>query len=77
MRAWTLAALAACIAAVPAVAQVRCDNCGRIERINIVTRSETWVPLGSMTPDVRSGTLGEQGRVTSVYNFTSGNMVLL
>lgn len=78
MKSPTIAVLAACIAAAPfAFAQVRCDNCGRIETIRTVSKTETWVPLGTMTPDARMGTVGEQGRVTSVYNFTSGNMVLL
>ena len=61
----------------PVVAQSRCDNCGRIASIRTVSKTETWVPLGTVTTDPRVGTMGDQGRVTSVYNFTSGNMVLL
>jgi hypothetical protein len=71
-----LAMAAALLAPAPAVAEERCDNCGRIESIRVSTSRETWVPLGSMTPDNRPAT-GEPGRVTSMYNFSSGNMVLL
>jgi hypothetical protein len=72
-----LVAAAAVMLASHAHGQGGCDNCGRVQSIVPVSKTETWVPLGTMTPDARAATIGEQGRVTSMYNFTSGNMVLL
>ena len=60
---------------VPAVAQERCDNCGRVESIRTATARETWTPLGAMTTS--AAPTDQPGRVTSSYNFTTGNMVLL
>jgi hypothetical protein len=60
---------------VPALAQERCDNCGRIESIRTTTARETWTPLGGTT--MPSSPTDQPGRVTSQYNFTTGNMVLL
>ena len=60
---------------VPALAQERCDNCGRIESIRTATARETWTPLGARTAS--AGPTDQPGRVTSQYNFTTGNMVLL
>ena len=60
---------------VPALAQERCDNCGRIESIRTATARETWTPLGGVT--MPSNPTDQPGRVTSQYNFTTGNMVLL
>ena len=63
---------------VPALAQERCDNCGRIESIRTATARETWTPLGAMaTSPGASDSASQPGRVTSTYNFTTGNMVLL
>ena len=56
-------------------AQERCDNCGRIESIRTTTAKETWTPLGAMS--MTAGPTEQPGRVTSQYNFTTGNMVLL
>jgi outer membrane lipoprotein SlyB len=73
-----LLALLACASAGVAFAQQSCDNCGRIEWIRSITTKETWTPLGAVTPDsVTPGGGNQPGRVTSAYNFTSGNMVLL
>jgi hypothetical protein len=78
MIARVLVALCALACAEAAPAQERCDNCGRVEWIKAVTTRETWVPLGAMATDTSSpGAGSQQGRVTTVYNFTSGNVVLL
>ena len=64
--------LAFAIAALPAFAQERCDNCGRIETVRSVRETNTWTPLGS------AGTMTDTaGRVSTQYNFTTGNVVLL
>lgn len=61
-----------------AVAQERCDNCGRVQSIRTVSSREGWTPLGAMPVDPRGYEGGGQpGRVTTAYNFSSGNMVLL
>ena len=60
---------------VQALAQERCDNCGRIESIRTVTTQESWTPLGAMS--TASAPTDQPGRVTSSYNFSTGNMVLL
>jgi hypothetical protein len=73
MRA--LIALPLAILCMTAAAQERCDNCGRIESIRTATARETWQPLGTMS--VPSSPTDQPGRVTSQYNFTTGNMVLL
>ena len=68
--------VAACAAdAVPA--QERCDNCGRVQSIRTVTTRESWTPLGTMADSRGADVTGQPGRVTTMYNFTSGNMVLL
>lgn len=60
------------------LAQERCDNCGRIDSIRTVTTRSTWTPLGAMATSPSTGELAAQpGRVTTQYNFTTGNMVLL
>jgi len=65
--------LALLLAAAPAAAQERCDNCGRIEAIRTVTEKNTWTPLGTS-----AAFPGESpGRVSTQYNFTSGNVVVL
>ena len=58
-----------------ALAQERCDNCGRIDSIRTTTAKETWTPLGAQS--MASGPTDQPGRVTSQYNFSTGNMVLL
>jgi outer membrane lipoprotein SlyB len=65
-------------ASAPALAQDRCDNCGRIESIRMVTERTTWTPLGALPTPITAGDSGGQpGRVTQQYNFTTGNTVLL
>jgi len=66
-----------CVSA-PGVAQERCDNCGRVDSIRSVTSRESWTPLGAMnTSPGGADQMNQPGRVTSTYNFTTGNMVLL
>lgn len=75
MRALGLIVAVVCV---PALAQERCDNCGRIESIRTATAREAWTPLGAMaTPAGGGDSVSQPGRVTSSYNFTTGNMVLL
>ena len=60
------------------VAQDRCDNCGRIDSIRTMTAKETWTPLGAMATSPASGAYtGQPGAVSTQYNFTTGNVVLL
>jgi len=76
----TRALLAAMIVAgAPALAQDRCDNCGRIESIRTVSEKASWTPLGAMATSPAPGEYAGQqpGRVTQQYNFTTGNVVLL
>ena len=66
------------VASAPALAQDRCDNCGRIESIRPVTERTSWTPLGAMATSPGTGEYtGQPGRVTQQYNFTTGNVVLL
>src|SRR5690606_23316050 len=66
------------LASGPVLAQGRCDNCGRIESIRATTVKETWTPLGAMAMSAApSDSRSQPGRVSSQYNFTTGNMVLL
>lgn len=61
------------LAAAPAAAQERCDNCGRVEAIRTATEKQAWTPLGTS-----AAFPGETpGRVSTQYNFTSGNVVVL
>ena len=56
----------------------RCDNCGSVESIRMVTERTGWTPLGAMTTSPATGDFaGQPGRVTQQYNFTTGNTVLL
>ena len=51
-----------------------CENCGRIDAIRTVTQPSQWTPLGTM------GSVADPqnpGKVTTNYNFTTGNVVLL
>jgi len=66
------------VASAPALAQDRCDNCGRIESIRQVTERTSWTPLGAGGTSLGTGEYaGQPGRVTQQYNFTTGNAVLL
>ena len=65
--------LALVFSAAPALAQGRCDNCGRIETIRSVSEKTVSTPLGTTAaanPD-------NVGKVTTTYNFTTGNVVML
>lgn len=73
MQALATPLLALLLAAAPAAAQERCENCGRVESIRTVTEKNTWTPLGTS-----AAFPGESpGRVSTQYNFTSGNVVVL
>jgi hypothetical protein len=60
-------------AAAPVLAQERCDNCGRITTIRTTTAKNAWSPLGSMPSSADRAV----GQVTTQYNFSGGNMVML
>ncbi len=74
-RLLVLAALA--VIGAPAQAQDRCPNCGRVDSIREYTATTGWTPLGAAGTAGVSETAGNAGRVSTQYNFTSGNMVLL
>jgi outer membrane lipoprotein SlyB len=71
MRSILLLALVSCAA--PALAQERCDNCGRIEAIRTVSEKAAWTPLGTTA----AANPENVGKVTTTYNFTTGNVVVL
>ena len=71
MRSFLFLLLASAV--LPALAQTRCDNCGRVEAIRAASEKSTWTPLGTTaiaTPE-------NVGKVTTNYNFTTGNVVVL
>jgi outer membrane lipoprotein SlyB len=73
MRPLATSLLTLLLAAAPAAAQNRCDHCGRIEAIRTVSEKQAWTPLGTS-----AAFPGEApGRVSTQYNFTSGNVVVL
>lgn len=72
-----LAVIVAVSLAEAALAQESCDNCGRVQSIRMVTTRETWTPLGTMAEARGAEVTGQPGRVTTMYNFSSGNMVML
>lgn len=74
-RLLVLAALAA--VAAPALAQGTCANCGRIESIGQTTVATGWTPLGAMASAGAPQSAADAGRVSTQYNFSSGNVVLL
>lgn len=74
-RLLVLAALAAIVA--PVQAQERCTNCGRVESIREYTAKTGWTPLGAAGTAGARDSAGDAGRVSTQYNFSSGNMVLL
>ncbi len=66
------------VASAPAFAQERCDNCGRVESIRPSTVREEWTSLGAMNTSGLAGDPGNQpGKVTSSFNLSTGNMVVL
>jgi outer membrane lipoprotein SlyB len=74
-RPLVLAALVA--GAAPAPAQDRCANCGRVESIREYTAKTGWTPLGAAGTAGFADSAGGAGRVSTQYNFTSGNVVIL
>jgi outer membrane lipoprotein SlyB len=76
-RLLVLAALAAVAAPSPAPAQGTCANCGRIESILQSTAATSWTPLGAMASAGPSQSAADAGRVSTQYNFSSGNVVML
>jgi len=74
-RFLVLAALA--VVAAPTQAQGTCANCGRIESIRESTATTGWTPLGAMASAGPSQSAGDAGRVSTQYNFSSGDVVLL
>jgi outer membrane lipoprotein SlyB len=74
-RLLVLAALAVTVA--PVEAQERCANCGRVESIREYTAKTGWTPLGAAGTAGTRDSAGDTGRVSTQYNFSSGNMVLL
>ena len=72
-----LAAIALAAAPVPAPAQDKCANCGRVESVREYTQKTGWTPLGAVATPGGGGSAGDAGRVSTQYNFTSGNMVML
>jgi outer membrane lipoprotein SlyB len=63
--------------AAPVPAQEKCANCGRVESVRESTARTDWTPLGAMANAGASQGAADAGRVSTQYNFTSGNMVLL
>lgn len=76
MRFLTVVAVLS-LAAAPVLAQDRCANCGTVESIRESTVKTGWTPLGASGTAGMRETAGDAGRVSTQYNFTSGNMVLL
>ena len=72
-----LAAVALAAAPVPSPAQDKCANCGRVESVREYTQKSGWTPLGATATAGVGGSAGDAGRVSTQYNFTSGNMVML
>ena len=65
------------LAAAPALAQDRCANCGRVESIREFKAKTGWTPLGAAGTAGMVESAGDAGRVSTQYNFTSGNVVML
>jgi outer membrane lipoprotein SlyB len=63
--------------AVPALAQEKCANCGRVESVREYTAKTGWTPLGATATAGASPSAADAGRVSTQYNFTTGNVVLL
>jgi outer membrane lipoprotein SlyB len=75
MRGLLVAAILA--AAVPALAQEKCANCGRVESVREYTAKTGWTPLGATASAGANPSAGDAGRVSTQYNFSTGNVVLL
>jgi len=76
MRRLLIAAMLAAIA-VPALAQEKCANCGRVESVREYTAKTGWTPLGATATAGANPSAADAGRVSTQYNFTTGNVVLL
>ena len=64
-------------AAVPALAQEKCANCGRVESVREYTAKTDWTPLGATATAGVNPSAADAGRVSTQYNFSTGNVVLL
>jgi len=76
MRRLLFAAMLAA-AAVPALAQEKCANCGRVESVREYTAKTGWTPLGATATAGANPGAADAGRVSTQYNFATGNVVLL
>jgi outer membrane lipoprotein SlyB len=76
MRRLLIAAMLAATA-VPALAQEKCANCGRVESVREYTAKTGWTPLGATASAGANPSAADAGRVSTQYNFSTGNMVLL
>ncbi len=65
------------VTAVPALAQEKCANCGRVDSIRESTAKTNWTPLGAAGSTGYRESAGDAGRVSTQYNFSTGNVVLL
>jgi outer membrane lipoprotein SlyB len=63
--------------AVPALAQEKCANCGRVESVREYTAKTGWTPLGATATAGANPSAADAGRVSTQYNFSTGNVVLL
>jgi len=75
MRRLLFAAMLA--AAAPALAQEKCANCGRVESVREYTAKTGWTPLGATASAGANPSAADAGRVSTQYNFSTGNVVLL
>ena len=75
MRRLLFAAMLA--AAAPALAQEKCANCGRVESVREYTAKTGWTPLGATASAGSNSSAADAGRVSTQYNFSTGNVVLL
>jgi len=65
--------------ALPALAQAqeKCTNCGRVESVREYTAKSGWTPLGATASAGANPGAADAGRVSTQYNFSTGNVVLL
>lgn len=76
LRRLLIAAMLAATA-VPALAQEKCANCGRVESVREYTAKTGWTPLGATATAGANPGAPDAGRVSTQYNFSTGNVVLL
>jgi len=65
------------LAASTALAQDKCANCGQVESIREFKAKTGWTPLGAAGTAGMVESAGDAGRVSTQYNFSSGNVVML